>query len=98
MRHHVLAASCLAAMTGSAVLATEHNTPVDLDFVCNQHGAVVRTPSGSTYYIGNSCDASQPGVGDGRWWTAAAAFIIEINGQSIRFANDIPCKITYCLP
>lgn len=89
---------CLASLLGMAANATEHNTPADISISCNQNGAIVEVSNGSTYYLGNSCDASQPGVGEGRWWYAASAFIVEINGQSVRFSNELTCEITYCRP
>jgi len=83
---------------GTSAIATEHNVASGIDVSCNQHGAIVTTSTGSTYYLGNSCDASQPGVGEGKWWFAASAFIVEINGRSVRFANELTCEVPYCLP
>ena len=86
-----------------SVGATEHNTPADLTINCNANGAVVRVNEGpfkgNTYYLGKSCDAARKGGGTGRWWYAAAAFIVDINGQGVRFANDMDCPaLPYCLP
>lgn len=93
-----LGAVCAISMFAASASATEHNNPSDITISCNQHGAVVKTANGATYYLGNNCDASQPGVGDGRWWFAASAFIIEINGTSVRFARDLTCNVPFCRP
>ncbi|MBV7379524.1 hypothetical protein [Maritimibacter dapengensis] len=73
-----------------------HNTPADLDISCNANGAVLvlgqnTIEPGATYYLGKDCDAYSPGKGSGRWWLAASAVVVEINGVAIRFANDIDC-------
>lgn len=41
----------------------------------------VTVESGAVYYLGNSCDAVKPGGGEGRWWLAASAIAVEINGS-----------------
>lgn len=88
-------------MTGAA--ATDHNRPVDLSVSCNKHGAIVTVNSGivagNTYYLGKNCDAALKDGGTGRWWWAASAFIVEINGEGIRFSNDLGCdQLPYCKP
>ncbi|MEL7013794.1 MAG: hypothetical protein AAFO72_11000 [Pseudomonadota bacterium] len=94
---HILCTLAILIIANAAQ-ATEHNVPADIAISCNPHGAIVTTADGSTYYLGKSCDASQPGVGEGRWWFAASAFIIEINGQAVRFANELSCDVPYCRP
>lgn len=71
----------------------------DLTITCNPpYGAVVTAPNGTVYYLGTSCDAARKGGGTGHWWYAAGAFIVEINGQSVRYPRDIECDVPYCLP
>ena len=80
-------------------LATEHNQPANLSFACNANGAVITTPENRTYYLGKSCDAASPGLGEGTWWYAASGFIIDVGGQSVRFNSEIPCEtLPYCKP
>lgn len=86
-----------------ALSADSHNTPSDLSIQCNANGAVIRVNNGhsrgKTFYLGKSCDAAQKGGGTGKWWYAAAAFIVEINGSGTRFANEIDCPaLPYCRP
>ena len=63
---------------------------------CNAHGAVVTVPGGPTYYMGRNCDAAQEGGGTGRWYLAASAFFIEIDGEAIRLEQDIGCDLPAC--
>ncbi len=85
----------LAATTASA---DTHNTPANIEIACNQHGAIVKKSDGTTYYLGKQCDAARKDGGVGKWWYAGSAFIIEINGQSERFANELVCDVPYCKP
>ncbi len=85
-----------ALLTGSVAVATEHNVFTDLSIDCNRHGAVIKVAGGPTYYLGKECDALLPNVGEGRWWFAASAFVVEINGHTVRFANDLDCDMPYC--
>ena len=97
---HVIA--LLALLFGSPAFAQNFNTPADITIACNEHGAVVTLGSstfspGAKYYLGKDCDAYSPGVGTGRWWYAAAAFVVEINGEGYRFANDLDCEaLPFC--
>lgn len=64
---------------------------------CNEHGAVLTTPRGEVYYLGNQCDAAQKGGGTGRWWLAASNLIIEIDGNGIFLREEhyggFPCDM-----
>ena len=76
--------------------ATEHNTTlIDMDIVCNQHGAVLKINegplAGRTIYLGKNSDAASPGLAGGRWWTAASGYIIQLGDRSWRFNGDPPC-------
>ena len=95
MKNLFAVAGLLAATSASADL---HNTPADIKITCNQHGAIVDAQDGSTYYLGKQCDAARKGGGTGKWWFAAAAFLIEIDGQTMRFANELSCDVPYCRP
>ena len=91
------------ALAPTAVLASEHNRPNNLTITCNANGAVVDVNDGpfrgTTYYLGKSCDAARDSAGVGSWWYAADAFIVEIDGQSVRFSNELPCQsLPYCRP
>ncbi|WP_025030974.1 DUF6636 domain-containing protein [Nitratireductor aquibiodomus] len=77
--------------------AAAYNEPANISVACNDNGAVVSLPDRSKVYLGNQCDAYKPGVGNGGWWLAASAFIVEIDGQSTRYANDLSCDtLSYC--
>jgi len=92
MKSSISIAAALVLLVSGPSLATEHNQPSGLDITCNSHGKVVRVPDGRVYYLGKDGDAAQEGVsGGGRWWTAASGFIVEINGQSVRFNEDPDC-------
>lgn len=86
---------CLIVCAGASATATEHNQVAQLDVTCNAHGAIIKPRegpyAGSTFYLGKDGDAAQPGVGEGRWWTAASGYIVQINGNAIRFNGDVPC-------
>jgi len=60
------------------------------------HGGVAHLSDNSKIFLGKECDAYRPGLGTGRWYFAAAAFLVEINGDTVRFANDIPCEVPHC--
>ncbi|MEM1129535.1 MAG: hypothetical protein AAGH83_03335 [Pseudomonadota bacterium] len=87
---------------GTVAWADEHNIPADLHITCNDNGAVVvlgqnTVEPGATYYLGKDCDAYRPGQRSGQWRYAASAFVIEINGTSTRFANELNCSaLPYC--
>lgn len=84
--------------------AIEHNQPAELAIDCNENGAVITLGDntiepGAKYYVGKDCDAFRPGLGAGAWWFAASGFIIEINGEGIRFSNELDCpSLPYCKP
>jgi hypothetical protein len=63
---------------------------------CNAHGAVVTMTDGTVYYMGKDCDAAQKGGGTGKWYLAASAFIIEINGKGFRLPIEIDCDLPAC--
>lgn len=63
---------------------------------CNQHGAVVTLDNGTVYYLGKTCDAAQKGGGTGRWYLAASAFVVEINGQGFRLPFEVDCELPAC--
>lgn len=63
---------------------------------CNQHGAVVTLSNGTIYYLGKTCDAAQKGGGTGRWYLAASAFVVEINGQAVRLPFEVDCELPAC--
>lgn len=95
--------TCLFLVVPQVVSATEHNHPSNLTVICNPNGAEVRVNDGafrgSTYYLGKSCDAARKSGGTGKWWYAAAAFIVQIDGQGARFSNEIDCpSLPYCRP
>lgn len=95
MKHAV----CLFLLAAAPAAATEHTQPAKLAFACNANGAVVETAQGQTIYLGKSCDASIPGLGQGSWWYAASGFMVSVGGQSTKFNNEIPCEaLPYCLP
>lgn len=76
--------------------AAEHNTAiVDMGVTCNEHGAVLEIKGGPlrgrTVYLGKDGDAASPGVGEGRWWTAASGYVIQLSDESWRFNGDPPC-------
>ena len=58
---------------------------------CNANGAVINVTDGPTFYLGNSCDAAMKNGGTGKWWYSAAAFLIEIDGKTWRYANNPNC-------
>ncbi|MEJ6403671.1 hypothetical protein [Yoonia sp. 2307UL14-13] len=71
----------------------------DVRIQCNSNGAVVTAPDGNIYYLGNGCDAARAGGGEGKWWFAASAFIVQIEGEDgIRFSREMICDVPYCLP
>ncbi|MGB7243677.1 MAG: hypothetical protein WBC93_16540 [Sulfitobacter sp.] len=70
----------------------------DFSIKCNKHGAVMTTTDGATYYLGKTCEAAKKAGGTGRWWYAASAFIVEIDGESIRYPFEIDCDVPYCKP
>ena len=76
--------------------STEHNHQANIAIDCNEHGAVLNLENGGKIYLGKKCDAYQPEVGSGRWWFAASAFLVEINGQATRYANELDCDVPYC--
>lgn len=92
MRHLIFAG---IVCFGTPAIAAEHNQANRLDMTCNEHGAIVKVldgvAAGRTLYLGKSGDAYEPGVGEGKWWTAASGFIVEIAGNSTRFNSDPPC-------
>lgn len=63
---------------------------------CNEHGAVVTLAIGTTFYLGNNCDAAQKGGGTGKWWLAASALVVEIDGQATRLPFEIDCDLPAC--
>ena len=63
---------------------------------CNAHGAVVTLDDGTVYYLGKTCDAAQQGGGTGRWWLAASAFVVEIDGQPQRLPFEVNCDLPAC--
>lgn len=89
-------ASLVLALFTMPAMAQQLNVPADITFTCNDNGAVVHLPDGSKSYLGKDCDAYQPGVGSGRWYFAAASFIVEINSEGTAYAYDIPCDVPYC--
>jgi len=83
----------------AAALALPFAVHADTTIKCNENGAVVTSASGSVYYLGKSCDAARKGGGTGKWWFAAAAFIVQIDGeQGVRFSQEMICDIPYCKP
>ena len=84
----------------SLALATVSATTAHADFniQCNRHGAVMTTSNGEIYYLGKNCDAAKKSGGSGRWWFAASALIVEINGEGFRYPFDINCDLPYCKP
>ena len=96
--------SAVLLLFAAPAMAHEHNTPADVQVACNAHGAVVTLGEGTIapgrrYYLGKSCDAAQAGGGTGRWWYAAAAYVIEIDGRALRFAGELNCPaLPYCRP
>ena len=93
MRHMAVLLSLLAV----PALADGHNAPADIRVACNTNGAVVTDAKGQVYYLGKSCDAFAPGLGEGRWWWAASAFVVEVGGRAIRFAGEVDCPaLPYC--
>ncbi len=64
--------------------------------LCNEHGAVVTLADGTVYYLGNNCDAARKGGGTGKWWLAASAFVVEINGQALRLPFEVDCNLPFC--
>ncbi len=67
-------------------------------FQCNQHGAIVTLADGTVYYLGNKCDAAQKGGGTGKWWLAASAFVVEIDGYALRLPVEVDCDLPFCSP
>lgn len=96
----IVVRSVLAGVTAlalaAAAVADGHNRPTPMSFVCNSHGAKVTVRGGPVFYLGNACDAALVGGGTGKWWYAAAAFLVEIDGKMWRFANEIKCPIRFC--
>ncbi|MFC5584211.1 DUF6636 domain-containing protein [Nitratireductor kimnyeongensis] len=86
-----------ARRAASAPGATAYNEPANISVACNDNGAVLSLPDRSKVYLGKQCDAYKPGVGNGGWWLAASAFIVEIDGQATRYAKDLSCDtLSYC--
>jgi hypothetical protein len=83
----VLAIACL-------VLATAAHGQNSV--TCNAHGAVVTLADGTTYYLGNDCDAVRKGGGTGRWFLAASAFVVEVNGTLVRLPIEVDCPLPAC--
>ena len=48
---------------------------------------------GAKYYLGKDCDAYRPGVGKGRWWYAASAFIIACALSDRADETDIASRL-----
>ena len=69
-----------------------------ISVACNKNGAVLSLADRSKVYLGNQCDASKPGVGDGGWWLADGGFLVEINGQRTRYPDDYSScdTLSYC--
>ena len=87
----------LLLVLAAPALAEGHNLPADISVACNPNGAVVTDAAGQVYYLGKSCDAFAPGLGEGRWWWAASAFIVQVGGQAIRFGGEVDCPaLPYC--
>lgn len=63
---------------------------------CNEHGAIVSLSDGTVYYLGNNCDAAQKDGGTGKWWLAASAFVVDVNGQPIRLPFEVDCDLPAC--
>lgn len=83
-------------VTSSALLAIEHvSPPVAMTATCNAHGAALEIHegplAGATVYMGKNRDTASPGRGEGRWWTAASGYIIQLGDRSWRFEGDPPC-------
>jgi len=86
-----------ARTAASAPETGAYNEPANISVACNRNGAVISLPDRSKVYLGNQCDAYKPGAGHGGWWLAASAFLVEINGQTTRYANDLSCDtLSYC--
>jgi len=84
-------------LAAAPVWSDNHNTPTPMTTSCNANGAVIDVTGGPTFYLGNSCDAAMKNGGTGKWWYAAAAFLIEIDGKTWRFANNPNCPtLSYC--
>lgn len=87
----------LLSIALNVAIATEHNTPSNLNIECNKNGAEITILNtgifvrGTKLYLGKDCDAFLPEIGSGNWWFAASAFVVEISGNSYRFANEIDC-------
>lgn len=84
------------AMVLMICAATAANAQTQGSFQCNEHGAVVALADGTVYYLGRNCDAAQQDGGTGRWFLAASAFVVEINGQSKRLPFEVDCDLPAC--
>ncbi len=75
-----------------------YDEPGNISVACNKNGAVLSLADRSKVYLGNQCDASRPGVGDGGWWLADGGFLVEINGQRTRYPDDYSScdTLSYC--
>lgn len=87
-----------ARTAASAPETGAYDEPGNISVACNKNGAVLSLADRSKVYLGNQCDASRPGVGDGGWWLADGGFLVEINGQRTRYPDDYSScdTLSYC--
>ena len=94
----VLLPLCALSLLASAAPALANGEGIAV--ACNPNGAVLTLADGAKIYLGKSCDAVRPGVGEGRWWYAASALIVAIEGrEGLRLTVEPECEaLPYCRP
>ena len=86
-----LAAAAITAMCGSASASSSYEffagDGVRYAASFNRHGATLRS-RGVVLYLGRSCDAYSPQLGNGRWGQANGGFFVDIRGATIGFPRQ----------
>jgi len=86
----------ISALYISSALAGINDFPKNIEATCNENGAVLNVSTGETIYLGKSCDAYIPGIGNGSWWYSASGFTVSVGDYEVMFREDLACDLPYC--
>ncbi|MBM7069215.1 hypothetical protein [Actibacterium sp. 188UL27-1] len=77
-----------------ALAAADFVTAGDAGYnaTCNASGAILMpvNPARSPLYLGATCDAFDPAIGDGTWGWSEAGFVAQIYGSRFPFPKQQP--------